>query len=340
MNQVNLRNSDWPAEDPEKVGLEREKLTALDSVIRSGYGNISGIVVVRNGAVAFERYYHGLGPEYAGHVASVTKSVLSALIGIAVQDGYLKQTQRVLDFFPEYTPDSGQENITRITVRHLLSMTAPYPFTPWQEPLEQLCTSPDWVRFTLRMLGRGGSIGAFQYSTAGAHLLSVILSRCTGKSARQFANERLFTPIGMRVIPDNPMEAFGYDELFGKKVRGWVTDPAGNSTGGWGLTLTPRDMARFGLLYLNKGSWRNRQIVPEAWVEESTVPHSDTYGYLWWLIRENGLSAYAAMGDGGNLICCIPEKDLVVAILSEVIQNPRDRWTLVKEHILPVIKEL
>lgn len=336
----------WQTADPTSLGMDAEKLSALEPVIKDGYSNISGIVVVRRGAIAYERYYNGFGPEDARHVTSVTKSILSALIGIAIDAGYIRSAdQKVLDFFPEYAFQDENENRQRITIRHLLTMTAPYPFADWQEPFEKLCSSPDWVKFALDMLGQGGSIGTFKYSSAGAHLLSAILTRSTGKSARAFANERLFKPVGMKEIPDDAMKGFGFDDLFGKNVKGWVKDPGNHSTGGWGLTLTPRDMARFGLLYLNRGVWGNDRIISEAWIEESTTPHTtaliDTaavqYGYLWWLYREGGVSAAVASGDGGNMICCIPEKDLVVAIASEFIPNARDRQALVREYILPAI---
>lgn len=218
-------------------------------------------------------------------------------------------------------------------------MTAPYSFEDWCEPLDKLCMAPDWVKYTLDMLGQQGDIGAFKYSTAGAHLLSVILSRSTGRSACEFANEHLFKPTGMREIPDHPMAAYGFEDLFGTRVQGWVKNPAGNSTGGWGLTLTPRDMARFGLLYLNRGRWEQHQVIPEAWVLESTAMNPHRYGYLWWLMEEEGVSAFSALGDGGNIICCIPDKDLVIAIASEFMMNPRDRWTLIKEHILSAVLE-
>lgn len=187
-------------------------------------------------------------------------------------------------------------------------MTAPYSFEDWQEPLDKLCMQSDWVKYTLDLLGQQGSIGTFKYSTAGAHLLSAILTRSTGKSAREFANERLFKPVGMKEIPDYEMKSFGFEDLFGENVKGWVTDPNGNSTGGWGLTLNPRDMARFGLLYLNGGIWDEHEVVSGAWTRESTAMNPNKYGYLWWLRQEDGVSAYLAMGDGGNVICCIPEK--------------------------------
>ncbi|MBG9793557.1 hypothetical protein ABD76_14080 [Paenibacillus dendritiformis] len=220
-----------------------------------------------------------------------------------------------------------------------------WPTTEWQAAdlaalemdADKLCMQPDWVKYTLDMLGQKGSIGAFKYSTAGAHLLSAIITRSTGKSAREFANERLFKPIGMREIPNFEMKSFGFDDLFGKNVKGWVTDPHGNSTGGWGLTLTPRDMARFGVLYLNRGMWDHHQVISGTWIDQSTEMNPNHYGYLWWLREEDGVFAYSALGDGGNVICCIPEKELVVAIASEFSMNPRDRWTLIKEGIIPAV---
>ncbi|MCY9514805.1 serine hydrolase domain-containing protein [Paenibacillus apiarius] len=329
---------EWQAVDPATLRIDSKKLSELEPMIKAEYGNINGIVIVRNGSIAYERYYNGYGPDDAQHVASVTKSIISALIGIAIDAGYIKNIeQKVLDFFPEYVPDAADKQKREITIRHLLTMTAPYPFEDWHEPLDKMCMQPDWVTYTLDMLGQRGSIGAFKYSTAGAHLLSAIITRSTGQSAREFANERLFTPIGMKEIPDYEMKSFGFEDLFGKNVKGWVKDPTRNSTGGWGLTLSPRDMARFGVLYLNRGMWDNNQIIPGTWIDESTVMNPNHYGYLWWLREEDGVYAYSALGDGGNVICCSPDKDLVVAIASEFMMNPRDRWTLIKECIIPAV---
>lgn len=346
MQRNNWPTVEWKASEPADLGMDQEKLSELESVINSEYGNINGIVIMRNGYLAYERYYHGYGQDDAHHMTSVTKSVLSALIGIAIDQGCIKnKDQKVLEFFPEYVSDHDDIQKREITIRHLLTMTAPYPFEDWQEPMDKMCMSPDWVSYILDMLGQNGSPGVFKYSSAGAHLLSAILTRSTGKSAREFANENLFRPIGMKEVPDYKMDSFGFDDLFGKNVKGWVEDPAGNSTGGWGLTLTPRDMARFGFLYLNRGTWDHRQVVSPSWVDESTavIPGIGygryQYGYLWWLFKKDGLSAYLALGDGGNVICCIPEKDLVVAAASEFIMNPADRWNLIQNHILPAVKE-
>lgn len=335
-----MQRNDWPTADPAALGMDTEKLSKLDPKIKSEYSNINGIVVVKNGYIAFERYYHSYGPNDTHHVASVTKSIMSALIGIAIDTGYIEHVdQKVLDFFPEYIPHSADKQKRDITIRHLLTMTAPYPFEDWHEPLDKMCMQPDWTAYTLGMLGQGGTIGTFKYSTAGAHLLSAIITRSTGKSAREFANERLFKPIGVKEIPHYGMQSFGFDDLFGKNVKGWVNDPDGNSTGGWGLTLTPRDMARFGYLYLNHGTWNNQQIIPKSWIDESTAMNANNYGYLWWLREEEGVFSYSALGDGGNVICCVPEKDLVVVIASEFIINALDRWKLIKECIVLSVKD-
>ncbi|SCM95458.1 Uncharacterized protein BWINRASL_02858 [Bacillus mycoides] len=302
-----------------------ETAEQLDCVVKEEYKNINGVLVVQKGNVVFENYYNGYGPDDACHVASVTKTIISALIGICVDKGYIKNVdQKVIEFFPEYNL-----KVSEVTVGHLLTMTAPYPYVDWQEPLEELCTQQDWVQYTLNRIGNGGQIGAFKYSSAGAHLLSAIITSVTRKSAREFANDHLFQPIGMREIPNYNMKAFGFDDLFGKDVKGWVHDPNGISTGGWGLTLTARDMAKFGRLYLNEGVYEGKQILSKSWVQESIAMNSNRYGYLWWLREEDGIFSYCAMGDGGNVVCCIPERELVVAIASEIVPEVKDRWKLI-----------
>ncbi|RAN77382.1 serine hydrolase [Bacillus sp. SRB_331] len=306
----------------------------LDCVVKEEYKNINGMLVVQKGNVVFENYYNGYGPGDAFHVASVTKTIISALIGICIDKGYIKSVnQKVIEFFPEYNL-----KVSEVTVRHLLTMTAPYPYVDWQEPLEELCTQQDWVKYTLNRIGNGGQIGAFKYSSAGAHLLSAIITRVTGKSAREFANEYLFQPIGMREIPNYNMKAFGFDDLFGKDVKGWVHDPNGISTGGWGLTLTVKDMAKFGKMYLNEGIHNGKKILSKSWVKESTAMNPNQYGYLWWLREEDAIYSYCAMGDGGNMVCCIPEKELVVVIASEIVPEAVDRWELISKYILSCIQ--
>lgn len=330
----------WQTASPETVDMASESLSLLNTVIQSQYRNLNGIIIVRKGYVVYEKYYRRKNHTSTHNVASVTKSITSALVGIAIQKGYIESVdERVLDFFPEYVIDFTEKRNQEITLRHLLTMTAPYPFKNWHEPLDRMRRQPNWVSYALGMLGQGGRVGTFKYSTAGAHLLSAIITRATGKCAREFANEHLFRPIGMAEIQDNEMQTYDLEDVFGSRVQGWVHDPNGNSTGGWGLTLTLRDMARFGYLYLNNGVWDDKQIIAETWIAESTTMHRNKYGYLWWLRPANEVFTYAALGDGGNVICCIPEKDLVIVIASKIIRRPRDRWPLIEKHILPTIVE-
>ncbi|MBN1538192.1 MAG: serine hydrolase [Anaerolineales bacterium] len=335
---------EWRTADPASVGMDPGKLSDLELMVKSQYPNINGIAVVRSGYIVFERYYHDHGPLDTHNVASVTKSFISALIGIAIDARLIKSVdQKVLSFFPEYVLDASDIQKRTITIRHLLTMTAPIAWkkedTTGYEPLDRLRRQRNWVMFIINILGRNGQTGRFQYSTVGTHLLSAIITHATGLCAREFANERLFRPIGINEIPDHEMKSFLLDDVFGKNVSGWIKDPQGYTTGGWGLTITVRDMARFGFLYLNRGKWEDNQIVSKGWIDESTAMNSNKYGYLWWLRDEGGIFSYSALGAGGNVICCIPGKDLVVAIASKVVMKTRDRWPLFEKCIIPALIE-
>ena len=330
---------EWKNAESESIGLNPDKLKELEYLIKSQYRNINGIVIVRKGYIVFERY-NGYGPFDTHNVASVTKSFISALIGIAIDKGYIQSVdQKVLVFFPEYVSGPNDFRKRTVTIRHLLTMTAPIASKTignrW-EPLDRLRRQRDWIKYILDLLGKGQA-GKFQYSTAGVHLLSAIITRATGMCAREFANKHLFIPLGIKEIPDHEMKSFQLDDVFGKNVTGWIKDPQGNTTGGWGLTITPRDMARFGFLYLNEGFWNNKQIISKKWIEESIALNSNNYGYQWWLRKEYDLFAYSALGSGGNVICCIPEKDLVVAITSKIVSKPRDPWVLFDKYIIPAV---
>lgn len=306
----------------------------LERVITKEYNNVAGIVVMKDGSLIYANYFNGYGKDDTLHVASVTKSVLSALIGIAIDKGFIESVnQKVLDFFPEYDSILEDSKKQEVTIKHLLTMTAPYTYK--QEPFKELCYSPDWAKYALDLLGGKDECGTFKYSTAGAHLLSVILTKATGKTAREFANEYLFAPMGMKQLPDYEMTAENSMKFFkGRNVFGWVSDPKGYSTGGFGVTLSADDMARFGQLYLNYGKWNGKQIISREWIEECLQDNSNHYGYLWWLFNEDEFM-YCAMGDGGNVICCLPDRNMVIAIASEFMMRPKDRMKLIKDYILP-----
>lgn len=324
--------------------MEQEKIKELENIIQKEYSNTAGIVVQKDGDILYENYFYGCSASSTVHVYSVTKSILSILLGIAIDKGYIKDIhQKVLDFFPNYTIKKRENTIQHITLEHLLTMTAPYKYK--YAPYIKYFTSPDWVTFTLDLLGGKGKIGDFRYAPLiGPDILSGILISATGKSVFDFASETLFSPLGIRVDQNIVFHSKEEQMAFNKAttVSGWVTDETGTNAGGWGLTLSALDMAKLGQLYLNQGMWNGRQIVSPQWVTESTREHSRwekedlPYGYLWWVIDEK-THAYAAMGDGGNTIYVNPEKQLVVAITSLFVPRAKDRIDLIKKHMEPLI---
>jgi CubicO group peptidase (beta-lactamase class C family) len=176
--------------------------------------------------------------------------------------------------------------------------------------------------------------------------LTGILASATGRSARDFARENLFVPIGIQV--DRNIVFQSKEEQLSvmtkeNNLSGWVADPQGINTAGWGLFLTPMEMATIGQLYLNRGAWNGKQLVSAGWIDESTREHSRwielglTYGYLWWVIDEKERS-FAAMGDGGNIIYVNPAINLVIAIASRFVPRPRDRINFIKDTLEPMFE--
>ncbi|BBF43097.1 6-aminohexanoate-dimer hydrolase [Lachnospiraceae bacterium KM106-2] len=317
----------------------------LESKLSNDYSNISAILVERDGTPLYERYFHGTTAANAVHMFSVTKSIFSALIGIAIEKGYLKSVdQKVLDFFPEHTVDPKNKTIADITLKHLLTMTAPYKYKT--EPYVAFFSSENWVNTALDLLGGDGPIGTFLYSPIiGAHILSGILVRVTGQSTLEFATEHLFAPLGISVqnIAFHSKEeqmAWTSNPL---KTNQWVVDPQGNNAASFGLSLPPSDMAKIGQLYLNHGVWDGKQILPAKWINDCTTEHSKwntlSYGYLWWLIDEKEHS-FAALGDGGNALYINPIKQLVIVVAAQFVPNAKDSIELIKGWIEPIIENI
>lgn len=321
--------------------MNQENIKELEKAICSDYSNVAGIAVQKNGARLYENYFNGYNADTAFHVFSVTKSILSALIGIAFDKGYIRSLdQKVLDFFPDYTPKRGEKTAQRVTLRDMLTMTTPFKYK--SAPYTKYFTSGSWVKSALDLLGGKGEIGQFRYTPLiGPDILSGILANVTGQSVLGFAYENLFSPLGIDVTR-NVVFHSKEEQLSIMKDHhesGWVADPQGINTAGWGLFLTPSDMAKIGQLYLNRGAWDGRQLVSAEWIAESTRVHSRwdelnlSYGYLWWIIDGD---SYAALGDGGNAIYVNPAKNLVVAIASLFKPTAKDRIGLIKKYIEPI----
>ena len=318
----------------------QEKIETFEKVVMRDYGNIAGIVVLKNGGTLYENYFNGCTINSRIHVYSVTKSIISILIGIAMDKGYIKNLdQKVLHFFPEYKIKKREKTIQNITLRHLLTMTAPYKYK--FNPYIKYFTSDNWVKFSLDLLGGKGQIGKFRYAPLiGPDIMSGILGKAAGQSVLDFAQENLFAPLGIvvekNIIFHSKEEQLAFNQA--TDISGWVADPMGVNTAGWGLTLSPIDMAKIGQLYLNHGIWSSKQIVSAKWVNESTKEHSRwetqnlPYGYLWWIYEEG----FAAMGDGGNTIYINTKKDMVVSIASLFRPKVKDRIEFILEYIEPI----
>lgn len=321
--------------------MTNNKIVKMNELIKEQYDNIAGIQVMVNGRNVYENYFNGYGESHTIHIASVTKSILSALIGIALDNGAISSIeQNILDFFPGYKIKRGEKTIQKITIKNLLTMTAPYKFK--SEPYTKVYSSEDWTKAVLDLLGGRAPLGEFKYTTIGIQVLSGILQNATGRSVSDFAMENLFEPLGIEGPPDKRIETkeehFAF--LTDRNVHGWVIDPGGVNTAGWGLALGTGSLAKIGQLYLNRGIWKGRRIVSSEWIEDSSREHSrwgdKSYGYLWWILDGEDINSYAALGDGGNVIYVSPEKKMVVAITSRFKPRARDRIELIREHIMPL----
>lgn len=317
--------------------------TKIGEVICGSYDNIAGLVVRKNDKVVYENYFNECTKDTNLHVFSVTKSIISILIGIAIDKGAIKSIdEKILDFFPEYNVPKGEKILQRITIKDILTMCAPYKHK--SEDYSQYFTSNDWVKASLDLLGGSGKVGEFRYAPIiGPDILSGILVNTTGQAVLDFAKEHLFDPLEIAV--DNNINFHNKEEqleFYNKiNVNGWVAGPTGVNTAGWGLNLTPLAMAKLGQLYLNDGVWNTKQLVSKKWITESTMEQSRcnewklSYGYLWWIIDEKEQS-FAAIGDGGNVIYVNREKDIVISIAAIYTPHAKDSLKLIKEYIEPI----
>lgn len=325
--------------------MTEEKIIMLEKKVNSDYHNIAGLVVRKDGKTLYEKYFNDCTSTSRIHVYSVSKSIISILIGIAIDKGYLKSiNQKILDFFPDYTNKKGEKTIHNITLQNLLTMTVPYKYKFAPYTYLKYFMSDDWVKFTLDLLGGKRPIGEFKYTPlVGPDILSGILVKATEQSLFDFGTEHLFSPLGVTVERNVILHSAKEQSAFNKAttISGWVADSKSINSGGWGLTLSPVDMAKIGQLYLNNGMWDGKRIVSAEWINESTKEHSRweklnlSYGYLWWII-DGKEHAYAAMGDGGNVIYVNTEKNIVISIASLFKQNVEDRIDFIKEYIEPI----
>lgn len=290
----------WKVVDPEEYGFDVAKLD-LVYTMAEGMPYIRSLLVVRHGKLVVEWYFNDGGRDVSFHIASASKTFTSALIGIAMDQGILQSLdQKMMDFFPEYEYLDLDPRKYNITLKHLITMKAGFDFEENEEHWAPYAQSPDWVEYALSLPLIHNPDEDWHYSTPHTNLLSVILTKTANMSTREFAEEHLFEPL--RISPSY-----------------WHQDPQGYYTGGHEMYYTSRDLARFGLLYLNNGSFNKKQIISKEWVQESIIDYSDGgvslqegYGYQIWLQEMGGYNTFSARGYGGQFVFCVPELDIVV----------------------------
>ena len=286
----------WRTSTPEEQGFDSGKLAEGLQAMQDSSINIDSLLIVRNGYVVVDAYFYPYDNTIPHKLASVTKSVMTTLIGIAADQGKLRLDQPMVSSFPDRTIANLDTRKERITVGHLASMRNGFEsgcLKGDEGTLNAMRANPDWVQAALdrKVVQEPGT--AFCYDSPGMHLLSAILQEATGMTALEFAQQYLFEPLGIR-------------EVF------WQSDPQGY-TRGWGdLYLKPGDAAKIGYLWLNDGVWEGKQIVPASWVEHSVSAQShggiDGYGYGWWISEDN----YYALGRGGQHIKVYPSLNAIV----------------------------
>lgn len=305
----------WKTSTPEQQGLNSKTLAKMFERINQEKLRLHSLLVIRHGYLVSETYFEDFQANTKHEVFSCTKSIISALMGMAIEQGYIDSVQhRILDYFPERTIAHNDARKQAITLEHLLTMTSGLESDRGMEH------SQNWVQFMLDQPTVAEPGTTFNYNSGNTHLLAAILQQTTGMQPEDYARAKLFAPLGITHVT-------------------WDTDPNGLNIGGWGITMTPRDMAKFGYLYLHDGEWNGQQIVPADWVKMTTPRYIDTgdgrgYGYAWWQLSFGG---YAALGYGGQEIVILPERDMLVVFTSQSHppEDEKQLWRLVEDFIIP-----
>jgi CubicO group peptidase (beta-lactamase class C family) len=276
----------------------------LDAIQEGGH-NIDNVTVVRNGFLVADYYAYPFNKDEMHIIHSCTKSINSALIGIAIQNGQITGVdQPILDLFPDRTVANRDATKEALTLKHLLTMSAgllcqdSYLYN-WRG-LDEMRASDDWAQYVLDLPMAEPPGSRFEYCNGASYLLAAILQQATGATALTYAHEHLFGPLGITEVE-------------------WPASPQGVNKG-WGeMRLKPHDMAKIGLLYLNEGRWEEKQVVPADWVKASTTEQiasgtlSDSYGYQWWVDAEG---YFMALGFAGQFIYVVPQRSMVVVFTS------------------------
>ncbi|MEI8199494.1 MAG: serine hydrolase [Eubacteriales bacterium] len=322
----------WSVSSPEKQGVNPEILAEADKQIKDNYPNVYSLLVVRHGYLIYEKYYQGMSENDANPVYSVTKSVMSALTGIAKRDGIIDNIdQKLSEIFPEYFIENNDTKKKDITIKDVLTMTG--GLESIDNDYYSYFMSPDLLDYVLKKPITDTPGEKFVYNTGLTHFLSAIISNASGTSTKEYADENLFSKIGI-------------------SVNYWETDNAGINIGGFGINMMPRDMAKFGFLYLHNALWDGTQVIPEEWIKESTQKQiaanaATDYGYLFWLqtvrdtAKDREYFTYRASGMGGQYIMVIPDLDMVAVVTANSDVSSKDgsdTLRIITDYVIPAVE--
>ena len=295
----------WTISRPEDQGMDRAKLN-LAAADLAKQANLWSFVVVRNDALVFEKYFNGSDKTASNNIHSASKSILSAAVGIAIDRGFIKSIDtKVAELLPTYFTKITDPVKRTLSLRNLLTMQSGLQWTEDSTEYE-IEKKPDWIQAILNLKQSKAPGTSFLYSTGNTHLMSAIIAQNTGMSLSSFVQKNIFNKLGV-------------------KPEHWGVDPKGYNSGGYNLYITPREMAKFGMLYLNEGRWKGEQIVPRAWAIEAQEKQVNAragfdYGFNWWIRQIGGHKVAFAWGYGGQFIYTIKDLNLVVIITT----NTRD----------------
>ncbi|HTE18189.1 MAG TPA: serine hydrolase, partial [Armatimonadota bacterium] len=312
-----------PRTRPEAAGIDPAAVVAFIDAVEQKVGGLHSFMLLRHGQVAAEGWWAPYAPEHPHMLYSLSKSFTSTAVGLAVAEGLLTVDAPVVSFFPDKLPAKVDSNLAAMRVRHLLSMSTGHD-TDATDPT-MWAPDGDWVKAFLALPVEHEPGTRFVYNSAATYMLSAIVQKLSGMPLLAYLRPRLFAPLGI-VGPT------------------WETCPRGINTGGWGLSIKTEDIARFGQLYLQRGEWRGRRLVPESWIAEATSkqvsngtsPSSDWaqgYGYQFWRSR---YGAYRGDGAFGQYCLVMPEQDAVLAITSGV-GDMQAVLNAVWEHLRPAM---
>jgi CubicO group peptidase (beta-lactamase class C family) len=295
--------------------MDSEKLAELMDYLQIQKSiDIHNLLIIRNGYRVLDAYFYPHEPHMLHDLASATKSFMSTLIGIAINQGYIENVEQpVLDFFPGRTVSNLDAKKEAMTLENLLTMRSGLK-CQGESTTREMMASPDWTQYAMDQPMTTEPGTRYDYCGLNPHLLSAIIQETTGKSALNFGAENLFNPLGIPNVY-------------------WPSDPQGNSWGWGDMKMTPHDMAKLGYLFLNNGQWDGRQIVSAEWVEAAT--RGSSYGYQWWL-KPSG--TYYACGVGGQEIWVLPNLDMVIVMTGGTGGGCTGEWgdQLIKSRIIPL----